>query len=199
MIMLEPFIALVTTTALLLGSPGPATISLAAAGAGFGIYKSLPYLAGILAGLTIAILGAAFGLATLFEQYPSSKLIMQILGGSYLIYVAYKIASAPVISANGSQVKTPNFMDGFILNLLNVKAYAAFVAIFSQLLLPLDKPVMAYLMTSLSCLSVALIVDSLWLLFGGVIKPWFSEPQLARRLRISFALLMLLALVVSYL
>jgi threonine/homoserine/homoserine lactone efflux protein len=192
--LLEPFIVLITATALLLGSPGPAPLALAATGATFGVKKGIPFLAGILFGLSVAIIGATAGLVALFSQFPNFRFVCQIAGGAYMLYIAYKIASAPVITSQGNQV-APSFKDGFILNLLNPKAYAAFLAIFSKFLLPFSDINIGYIMTGLTCLVVATVVDALWLIFGGLLRPVFSKPKQARIIRIIFAALMLIAVV----
>ncbi len=129
--MIEALLTLLSTTALLLGSPGPAPLALAATGATFGYKKSIPFLLGILSGLAVAIFCASIGLATLFVTFPTMKLICQLAGAGYILFIAYKIATAPTSIAD-APINPPNFKDGFILNLLNPKAYAAFLAIFSQ-------------------------------------------------------------------
>ena len=188
----EALITLITTTALLLGSPGPAPLALAATGATFGAKKGLPFLFGILGGLTVAILGASIGLATLFVTYPTMKLVCQLIGAGYMVFIAYKIATAPT-SIDSSSANAPRFKEGFILNLLNPKAYAAFLAIFSQFLLPLESTIASYTVTGLTCLLVAALVDIIWLLFGSILKPIFSRPTHARIIRIIFAIAMLAA------
>lgn len=192
--MQESFIVLITTTALLLGSPGPAPLALAATGATYGVKKGIPFLTGILFGLSVAIIGAIAGLAALFSQFPNFRVICQIAGGAYILFIAYKIASAPIISTQGTQ-EAPSFKDGFILNLLNPKAYAAFLAIFSQFLLPFTEIYIGYITTGLTCLVVAAIVDTLWLMFGGLLRPIFTKPKQARVIRIVFATLMVLAVI----
>lgn len=57
--MLESIVSLIAATGLLLGSPGPAPLALAATGATFGIRRGAPFLAGILLGLSVAIIGAS--------------------------------------------------------------------------------------------------------------------------------------------
>ncbi|MBU3003383.1 LysE family translocator [Paraglaciecola arctica] len=192
--MLESIIVLITTTALLLGSPGPAPLALAATGATFGVKKGIPFLTGILFGLSVVIIGATAGLAALFSQFPNFRLICQIIGGAYILYIAYKIASAPIVTAQGAQV-APSFKDGFIFNLLNPKAYAAFLAIFSQFLLPFSDSYIGYIATGLTCLAVATVVDTLWLIFGGILRPVFSKPKQARIIRFIFASLMVIAVI----
>lgn len=189
--MIESLLTLVVVVALLLGSPGPAPLSLAAVGASVGVTQGLPFLFGVLAGLAVSIVGAILGLSSLFSVYPVAKLAIQITGSLYLLFVAFKIASAPVISASDSQEKVPSFSDGFVLNLLNPKAYAAFFAIFSQFRLPFENNSLSLLSTALVCMVVAAIVDYGWLALGGVIKPIFKDPAQARILRVIFALLMI--------
>lgn len=192
--MLESFVVLITTTALLLGSPGPAPLALAATGAAFGINKGTPFLLGILLGLSVAIVGATVGLTALFSQFPNFRAVCQFAGGAYILYIAYKIASAPSITEQDAK-SVPGFKDGFILNLLNPKAYAAFLAIFSQFSLPFLDTYVGNIVTGITCLAVATVVDALWLMLGGLLRPIFSEPKQARIIRIVFAGLMVVAVI----
>lgn len=174
---------------MLLGSPGPATLSLAAVGATFGVSKGLPYLFGILLGLLCAMAGAVFGVAAIFEQWPEVQLSVQLLGAAYLMYVAFRIATAPVLAdGEAEQHKMPGFRDGFVLNLLNPKAYAAFFVLFSEFLVPFDDISDRYIATSLIVFAVAIIVDTIWLVIGSGIRTVFSHPKSARITRILFAL-----------
>ena len=196
--MLDAYLSLITTTALLLGSPGPAPLALAATGATFGTKQGLPFLCGILTGLIFVIVGTTAGLSVLFTTFPNVRSICQILGALYIAFIAFKIATAPIITTEKKQT-APRFIDGFILNLINPKAYAAFLAIFTQFILPYTDTTISYLMTGLCCLAVAIVVDILWLGFGGLLKPIFSEPRQARIIRIIFAGFMLSAVGLTFL
>ena len=197
--MTEAVISLLAATALLLGSPGPAPLALAASGAVFGFRGSLPFLTGILSALAVAIVLGAAGMAAFFAAFPNSRLFVQILGGLYIGYVALKIASAPLLSAEESQSESaPRFLDGFILNLLNPKAYAAFLAIFSQFLLPLSTNVQSTALTALIAFGVAIVVDVAWVALGGLLRPVFETPKLARITRVSLGILMMIAVLVAF-
>ncbi len=192
--MTEAIVTLILTSALLLGSPGPAPLALAAAGAVFGVRRSLPFLMGILLGLAVAISGAALGLNVLFEAFPEAVFVMQLVGAAYLLFIAFKIATAPVISPGLETGEyAPTFVHGFVLNLMNPKAYAAFVAIFSQFLLPTVPKAWAFALTGVLCFLVALVVDVVWLCLGGLMRPLFTRPQSARVLRLLLAVLMLVS------
>jgi len=194
--MFDSIISLIAATTLLLGSPGPAPLALAATGATYGIKNGIPFLLGILGGLAVAILGATVGIAALFSALPNIKLMVQIAGALYIVYVAQKIARAPVLSSSDkTSGSSPTFIDEFILNLLNPKAYAAFLAIFSQFLLPLQTNLLSYATTGIICFMVAVFVDIAWLVLGGALRPVFESPKSARILRVTFALLMVAAVV----
>ena len=194
--MIEAIITLALTTALLLGSPGPAPLALAGVGASFGFKQGLGFLAGILLGLLVAISLVALGLGSLFEQFPTVKLICQVIATAYLIYVAYKIAS----NTSGIEQRAgaaPSFKDGFILNLINPKVYAAFLAIFSNFMVPATSPVYSAMITVMVSFIVAIIVDGLWMVIGSKLRPFFAKPEQAKWLRIGFSGLLLFSVMFS--
>ena len=194
--MIEAITTLALTTALLLGSPGPAPLALAGVGASFGFKQGLGFLAGILLGLLVAICLVALGLGSLFEQFPTVKLICQGIATAYLIYVAYKIAS----NTSGIERRAgaaPSFKDGFILNLINPKAYAAFLAIFANFMIPASSAIHSAMLTALVSFIVAVIVDGLWMAIGSKLRPFFAKPEQAKWLRIGFAGLLLFSVMFS--
>ncbi|MCP4181107.1 MAG: LysE family translocator [bacterium] len=193
--MLDAVISLICVSALLLGSPGPVPLALAATGATSGFKNGIPFLCGVMAGIVVAVIGAALGLGALFTLYPNIKLTVQIIGALYILYIAVKIATASTLDVNDtkSDHNIPCFYDGLILNSLNPKAYAAFLVIFSQFLLSFANNIIGYVITGLICLLVAAIVDFIWLGLGDVLRPLFEKPKSARIMRISFAVLMLIA------
>ena len=196
--MTDSLISLVVATSLLLGSPGPATMSLAAVGASAGFVRGLPYLAGILLGLGSAIIVGAIGLGALFEVFPKTRFGFQLIGGAYIVYIAWKIGSAPVPDRNDDDRQLPSFRDGFVLNLLNAKAYATFLALFTGFMLPADDWVRGYILTAAVIFVVTVVVDTIWLGFGGLLRPLFRTPRQARVLRIVFAALIVLSLVYAF-
>jgi len=192
--MTEAVLSLVVTAILLMGSPGPATLSLAATGATVGFRRGCPFLFGILLGLAFVISAAASGLATLLTAFEQLELGFRVIASLYILYLAYKIATAPLLATEEELVRSvPGFRDGLILNLINVKAYAVFLAIYSGFLLPFDTTVVAYFITGLVCFSIGIFVDVIWLWIGDAIRHLFEDPRAARKLRVSFAVVMVVS------
>ncbi|MCF6439197.1 LysE family translocator [Pseudoalteromonas luteoviolacea] len=191
--MLEAIISLAFTTFLLLGSPGPAPLALAAVGASSGVREGVPFLLGILSGLLVAIVASATGLGALLLSFPQLTQVLQVAALLYLLYVAYKIATnKSALSSTGD--KSVGFMDGFILNLFNPKAYAACIAIFANVALPFESQVQASVVAASILFAVAIVADALWLYFGGVLHRVVKTSQQLRYLRLFFASLLVLLL-----
>ncbi|KID56114.1 lysine transporter LysE [Pseudoalteromonas luteoviolacea] len=191
--MLEAIISLAFTTFLLLGSPGPAPLALAAVGASSGVREGVPFLLGILSGLLVAIVASATGLGALLLSFPQLTHVLQVAALLYLLYVAYKIATnKSALSSTGD--KSVGFMDGFILNLFNPKAYAACIAIFANVALPFESQVQASVVAASILFAVAIVADALWLYFGGVLHRVVKTSQQLRYLRLFFASLLVLLL-----
>jgi threonine/homoserine/homoserine lactone efflux protein len=192
----EALIALTIAASILLGSPGPATLSLAAVGATAGISRGLPYLAGILTGLACAMAGAIVGVAAIFVQWPQARIVVQLLGALYLAYIAWRIAFAPIIAnstANGAT--PPGFRHGVVLNILNPKLYAGFFVLFSQFLLPLPNAAAQYAATAAVMFMIGVLVDTIWLGVGSSIQALFAHPRCARPIRVLFGLSIVVATV----
>lgn len=197
--MLDALVSLVVVSVLLLGSPGPAPLALAATGAGFGFRRGVPFLLGILSGLAVAIALGAVGVTAIFEASPSSRLAMQVLGGLYICYLAYKIATGPIgLSEHSAGTHAPRFHDGFILNVLNPKAYAIFLALFSQYLLPLSNPFKSVVATALVFFCIGIVIDIIWLAMGELLRPAFEAPKKGRLLRIAFGLAMVATIIITF-
>ncbi|KZN44431.1 LysE family translocator [Pseudoalteromonas luteoviolacea] len=191
--MLEAIISLAFTTFLLLGSPGPAPLALAAVGASSGVREGVPFLLGILSGLLVAIVASATGLGALLLSFPQLTHVLQVAALLYLLYVAYKIATnKSALSSTGD--KSVGFMDGFILNLFNPKAYAACIAIFANVALPFESQLQASVVAASILFAVAVVADALWLYFGGVLHRVVKTSQQLRYLRLFFASLLVLLL-----
>ena len=76
-------------------TPGPNNLMLTASGANYGYWRTLPHILGIVAGCFVLFSAIALGLGLLFERFPLFQTLLKIIGSAYLLYLAWKIASAP--------------------------------------------------------------------------------------------------------
>ncbi len=190
--LLEAYFSLIVFSFLLLGSPGPAPLAIAATSAVFGIRKGFNFLFCLVIGFGMVLLIQGFAMFWLVGQNQHLMWVFQLFGFVYILFIAYKIANAPISQSEGQSLSPPSFLDGLILNLTNPKAYAAMTLIYSQMLLPKEPQSLAYLMTGAISFLVVVAIDFLWLFLGQVIRPFIQDPIVGRRVRFLFALMMVL-------
>jgi len=185
--------SLVLTAALVLGSPGPAPVALAASSATFGLRRSLSFYAGLMIGLAMVALASAVGLGALFSNFPNVRRVFETVSALYIVYLAYRIATASPPTDPSNAGGAPRLRDGVLLNVINPKSYAAFLAIFSQSILPVDSTPWAYGLTAVTCLAVAASTNLCWMASGQLLTSWLRRPRAARLIRGVFAIAMVAA------
>lgn len=120
---MEYYIAVLTFTFAAGITPGPNTIMLLVSGLNHGISKSLPHYFGICIGFPLMVTAIGFGLGMLFIQYPLLHHILKVMGISYLLYLAWKIANAGNPHAK-KDIKAPfTFLQAAIFQWVNPKAW----------------------------------------------------------------------------
>jgi threonine/homoserine/homoserine lactone efflux protein len=188
---MEALPAFVLAGLALAGSPGPANLSLAATGAAFGARRGVGYLAGLTVGMIGVMAVTASGLVGLLLALPGAMPVVTVLAGLYFAYLAFRIATAPPLSADAGDRREPSFVAGLLLSFVNPKGYAAMAALFSGFVLvqgslPLDAAAKIAVL-----LIVIIAVEVVWLLGGAALTRFFREPRANRVINVSFAVLLL--------
>ena len=80
-----PVGSLLVTSVAIMGSPGPATISLTAAGSAYGVRRSLAYLAGIIVGTTIVLLAVAVGITATLLAVDAMRIVLIAISAAYIL------------------------------------------------------------------------------------------------------------------
>jgi threonine/homoserine/homoserine lactone efflux protein len=75
-------------------TPGPNNIMLAVSGVNFGVRRTLPQMAAVELGVAVIDILCGLGLGTIFSLYPAIRLGLQVAGGFYMLWLAWKIANA---------------------------------------------------------------------------------------------------------
>ena len=183
----------------LTGSPGPNTRSAAAVEASFGRLKGLKYMAGLNAGVAIVLLIVGSGISGAILAVPGIAPAITTLAVIYFLYLAWRIATAPPLSAlpdtaNDTQRDTaPHWYAGVFLSLANPKAYAAMAALFSGYTLLSDAPLTDGLTKAVVIMAVICIVNFIWLSVGAGLAQVMQNPRASRVVNVSFAALLLIS------
>ncbi|MGD9477885.1 LysE family translocator [Shinella sp. G-2] len=105
------------------GTPGPNNTMVTASGANYGFRRTLPVATGMGIGVAVIIFTvAAAGGAVLSE--PRVHLALKWIGVAYLLWLAWRIATAPVgLAVERGRARPFTFIEGALLQLVNPKLW----------------------------------------------------------------------------
>lgn len=186
----------------LMGSPGPATISLASLGAAFGFRSALPYLMGIILGTILVLAIIATGVTGVMSSEAWLLVVLRIAAVTYILYLAWKIATAPVGQTSSgagerSGVIIGSFLPGLGLAVANPKAYAAIGAVYAGYSIAPEHLVLDTLLKFTALALVAAGVNTAWLAFGSTFSRFLEDPSVGRAINIAFAIMLVLSVGVA--
>lgn len=190
---LEIFLALISFMFVTSMTPGPNNIMLMASGVNFGFRRTLPHMVGVALGFLFLLICVAIGLGKLLESAPYLFTTLKFAGGSYLVYLAYRIATSGPIKNTEGGGKPLGVLGAAAFQWVNPKAWVATVTAVATY-----TDVERYIDTLLIVIAVAFAVSvlstSTWTAFGTVLRDILSNPKTLRRFNIAMALLLVASL-----
>lgn len=134
--MFEAYLITLTGVVLAQAAPGPNLIAVASVSLAQGRRAGLCVVAGVASGMLVWSLATAYGLATVLEWFPHSLTAMRVVGGGYLLWLAFKgiraaIANKPgsIQAAKKSLANGQAWLRGFLVVLTNPKAAMMWAAV----------------------------------------------------------------------
>lgn len=104
-------------------TPGPNTILVTASAATFGFRRSVPLMLGILVGFPAMMTAVGWGLGELFERHPAVHATLRWVGAAYLLFLAWKTATARTSDASGTRGRPLGFVRSVAFQWVNPKAW----------------------------------------------------------------------------
>lgn len=156
-------------------SPGPVNIIATGAGANFGFKGALPHVFGATVSYTLVVFIAGIGLNTFLSIFPQITSALQYIGGAFLLYMSYKIATAtPQDDMDTSLKKAPTFIEGVLAQGLNPKAWLISMSGIT-LFVSANSPSSLYLLAfCLISFFVCFFGVATWALLGHIIGRFLS-------------------------
>lgn len=164
-------------------TPGPNNMLLTTSGANFGFARSLWLMIGIMLGMQSILLLVAFGVGGLILLYPSLHLMLKVLGSLYLLWLAWKVATASYqkLETDVAPARPIRLYQGWLLQFLNPKAWLMALGAVASFSLEGARYHGSVVAISGGLLLVNLVSGVIWLGFGSVIgrllrsrRAWFT-------------------------
>jgi threonine/homoserine/homoserine lactone efflux protein len=183
---------LVLISLAIMGSPGPATISLVAVGSAYEVRGGIRYLIGIIAGTVAVLLLVATGVTTLLLAVPTFAAFVTAAAVVYIVRLAYSVATAPPLLDEKAVGARPSFTGGLLLGIANPKAWIAIAAVFASTRLA-DESVPDAVAKVVVLTVMIGVICVVWLALGASFTPLLRDPRRARIVNVSMAVALLAA------
>lgn len=174
-------------------TPGPNNTMLMASGANFGLRRTIPHMAGVVLGFGFMVLCVALGLGGLFAAFPFLQTLLWAAGTLYLLYLAWKIATAAGIA--GVKAGRPlNFWEVVLFQWVNPKAWTGALGAIATYA-PREDYFLGVAIISLIFLAVNIPVVLLWSGAGAGLRRFLDRPPFLRTFNAVMALLLVVSLI----
>ena len=174
-------------------TPGPNNMMLLASGANFGFRKTIPHMLGISIGFSIMLVLVGVGIIQLFDTVPLSYSILKYASIIYLLYLAYKIATAANHIKSGHRTSKPfSFFKAAMFQWVNPKAWT--MAITTLSVYVHNHNLSTIVIASVVFGLVNLPSVSLWSVLGQKMQRWLTDLNRLRLFNRSMGGLLVLSL-----
>lgn len=179
-------------------TPGPNNTMLMASGANFGFRATIPHALGVSLGFFVLVMAVGLGLGGLFKAYPILHDILSVVGGAYLLWLAWKVATSKGMGVGKAGAAPQTFLQAAAFQWVNPKAWAMALGAVTAYA-PSQNYAANILVVSAIFTAINLPCVSIWTGFGVGLRRFLDRPAVLRTFNIAMALLLVASLVPLFL
>lgn len=175
-------------------TPGPNNLMLLASGVNFGFWRTLPHMLGVMGGFCFLLSCVGFGLGVLLTAYPTFHLALKIAGGSYLLYLAWRIATSRTLGQSQAGAAPMSFLGASLFQWVNPKAWMMALTSIALYAAP-DSDSLSIFLVALVFGVVNLPCIAIWVGCGSALRRLLAAPERLRWFNGLMGLLLALTLI----
>lgn len=175
-------------------TPGPNNTYLLASGMNYGLRRSIPYLLGILVGLSVVILAIVFGLGLVFTTFPAVYQVLKWVGFAYICWMAYGVATSGTKTAQARTDSRVGFWKALLFQFVNPKAWIV-SASFAATYIPAGQGILIDVFMAAVLVVTTFPGAFVWATMGHLLSTWLSDPPKRRVFNYVAAILLVLTMV----
>ncbi len=182
---LQLWLAFVAASAVLLVIPGPTILTVISYSVAHGRKAKLPLVAAVALGDCTALALSLVGLGSLLAASAFWFTVVKWVGGSYLLYLGFKLLRAGVADTGPATVAAPDsparlFLNTYLVTALNPKGIVFFIAFLPQFLAP-GAPVAPQLwLLAITFVVLATLNATLYAVFAGTARRMLESRRAQR-------------------
>jgi threonine/homoserine/homoserine lactone efflux protein len=190
----ELFLALVLFSCVMSFTPGPNNILLAASGVNFGFTGTIPHMLGVTFGFAVLVVVCAGGLGLIVTALPQLQLVMKVAGAAYMLWLAYKVATAHLSGEERGPARPFTFLQAAAFQWVNPKAVVAALSAVALYVRPgHEVGDFSIMLGVLTVCTVGAVLT--WTGFGVGLRRFLRDPAHARWFNAAMALLLVASIV----
>jgi threonine/homoserine/homoserine lactone efflux protein len=158
-------------------TPGPNNIMTMTFANRDGFRRTQRFMLGVACGfLVLQLLSSYFNLL-LFSYLPNIKLVMNIVGAAYMVFLAVKIVFGKQHGDTGKNSKLNAFIPGVLLQFVNPKGVLYCITVAAGFVMPYYRTNLAIILFSLLTTVVVYASNNVWGAFGVLLQRLLSRYQ----------------------
>ena len=174
------------------GTPGPNNMMLLASGANFGFRRTILHILGISVGLGVMVVAMGWGLSSVFKTFPVLHEVLKWVGAAYMLWLAWKIATAKGISDKNTGSKPMTFLQAAAFQWVNPKAWA--MALTAATTYMPDGSTTGVFLVAGTFMLVGAPCSAAWAGFGQGMRRFLDRPTVLRVFNVTMAVLLVASL-----
>ncbi len=177
-------------------SPGPNNFMLLSSGLTFGYQKTMPHIMGVMVGFPIMVMAVGLGMGSVFELYPWLYDVLKVVGITYLLWMAWKIATSNSTMSSDDEVKKPfTFVQAVLFQWVNPKAWVMVITAMGSFITSTQQAFLQVVIIALVYLCIGLLSTNFWALGGVYLQRFISNEKRVRVFNVLMALLIVFSVV----
>ena len=165
-------------------TPGPNTTLSTALAANSGFKRALRFVISVPVGWGLLFSLCAGGVGAMVVAVPVLRYGIQALGVIYLLWLAFKVLKANTLAQADSAQLNVTFMQGVLLQFLNIKAWMLALTVAAGWLAGRSDVIARFAVILPILLLFGLCSNLTYALAGTLLRQWLADPEHAgRRLR----------------
>lgn len=157
-------------------TPGPNTTLSTALAANLGLRKSLRFVVAVPVGWGLLFTLCAGGLGAMVSALPWLRNAIQFTGIAYLLWLAYKLATANTLGEADASRLNITFGQGVALQFLNIKAWMLGLTVTAGWLAGRVDVLERFAVTLPLMLAFGFFSNLLYAAIGSLLRTWLSGP-----------------------
>ena len=176
-------------------TPGPNNVMLMSSGVNFGIARTMRHVIGINIGFPLMLIAVGLGAGVVFHRYPSLHDVLQVVGAVYMLYLAYRIATASTVDFNAKTAAPLGVMSAALFQWVNPKAWVMAVgAVLTYASVSGSYALDVFVIALLFCVFGS-PCSLVWVFFGTFLRRYLARPRALRAFNVAMSVVLVVSLV----